>query len=72
MIYRIVINCGSLNAASHAKPRIEGVVAQAADIVARGGHLIEILTEYPEKFCEAYFAEGFNYTFTCQLEVGGT
>ncbi len=71
MIYRIVVNCGSLKAATHTKPRIESVVAQAADIVAQGGRLIEILTEYPEKFCEAYFAEGFDYTFTCQLEIGG-
>jgi hypothetical protein len=69
MIYRIVVNCGSLNAATHAKPRIEGVVAQENDTVARGGHLIEILTEYPERFCAAYFEEGFNHPFTCQLEI---
>lgn len=69
MIYRIVIRCNTLNAAAKTLPRIRGVVARNEDTVARGGYLIEVLTEYPEQFIAAYFEEGFNHTFTCGLEI---
>ena len=69
MQYRIVVRCGSLIEAAHTMPRIEGVVAREDDNVARGGHLIQILTEYPEEFCKNWFEEGFGHlTFTCQME----
>lgn len=69
MIYRIVIRCNTLDAATKALPRIRGLVARDGDTVARGGYLIEVLTEYPEKFIASYFEEGFDFTFTCGLEI---
>lgn len=69
MIYRIVIRCNTLDAATKALPRIRGLVARDDDTVARGGYLIEVLTEHPEKFIASYFEEGFDFTFTCGLEI---
>ena len=69
MIYRIVIRCNTLDVATEVLPRIRGLVARDGDTVARGGYLIEVLTEHPEKFITSYFEEGFDFTFTCGLEI---
>ena len=68
MKFRIVINFGSGPSAAKNVGRIAGVVASEKDEVRRGGHLVEVMTEYPENFIAAYFEEGFVNTFTCQLE----
>lgn len=68
MKFRIVISCGSHPMAARIASRIAGVVALEQDEIVRGGHLVQVMTEYPEKFIAAYFEEGFDNTFTCQLE----
>ena len=68
MKFRIVIHFGSGPSAAKNIGRIAGVVALEKDEVRRGGHLVEVITEYPEKFIASYFEEGFLNTFTCQLE----
>lgn len=69
MQYRIVVNCGSLNVAAQAHPRLRAVAVRHDGEVARGGHLVEVRTEHPEKFLWSFFEEGFGHlSFTCQLE----
>ena len=69
MKYRIVIRFGDIVRASKNLPVIRSVVARDDDVVARGGSMIEVLTEHPEKFIAEFFENGFNETFTCQLEI---
>lgn len=69
MIYRIVIRFGNITRATKNLPVIRSVVARDDDTVARGGQMIEVLTQHPEKFIAEFFENGFNETFTCQLEV---
>ena len=67
MKYRIVIRFMNTKLSTDSYALIRSI-AHEDDIMSRGGHMIEVITEYPENFIARYFEEGFTETFTCQQE----